>query len=600
MGTAGYMSPEQVRGEPAEAPSDIFSLGSVLYEMLAGRRAFDRETAAQRMTAILETEPPALAGSAKQIPADLQRVVMQCLAKDTRGRFQSAHDLSLALRAIQDAALPTAPPFRRKRLLAVGIVSALALAGASLHWVNRTARTIESLAILPFANVGADPNQEYLSDGITEHLINSLSQLPGLRVTARSLAFRYKGPQVDPQKAGRDLRVRAVLTGRVKEHDGALNIQAELMDVGDGAQLWGGQYSRSFSEILSLQQEIVGAVSAKLRFEPAAGRQERTAKRSTENTEAYQLYLKGRYYWNRRTEQTLKRSVEYFQQAIDKDPGYAQAWAGLADCYAVYNSYKIELPRESGPKAKAAAAKALELDNSLADAHAALGMARMSYDWDWDGAEREFQRAIELDPNYPTAHHWYAICLTAVGRSEQAAASLKRALQLDPLSLIINADVGLALHFARRYDEAIGEVRKALEMDPNFVAGHRHLGMAYEQKAMYTAAIAEFRKALDISGGNPFAMGSLGHAYAASGNREKAREVLSEVLALSKRRYVPPFDVAVIYTGLGDRVRALEWLERASEDRSLEMIFLKVDPRFDRLHSNPRFASLLRRMRLEQ
>ena len=294
----------------------------------------------------------------------------------------------------------------------------------------------------------------------------------------------------------------------------------------------------------------------------------------------------------------LKRAVDYFQQAIDKDPGYALAYAGLADCYAVYNSYQVELPRESGPKAKAAATRALEIDDTLAAAHASLGMTRMSYEWDWSGAEREFQRAIDLDPNYATAHHWYAICLSATGRSEQAMASLQRAQQLDPLSLIINADVGLVLHFARRHGEAIEQVRKVLEMDPNFAAGHRHLGMAYEQESRYAEAIAEFQKGLDISRGNPFALGSLGHAYGVSGNREKARQALSGVLELGKRRYVPPSAAALIYTGLGDKEHALEWLEKAFNDRSLEMIFLKVDPRFDGLHSDPRFAGLLRRMGL--
>jgi serine/threonine protein kinase/tetratricopeptide (TPR) repeat protein len=600
MGTACYMSPEQVRGERVDVPSDIFSFGCVLYEMLARRRAFARETAAQTMTAILEVEPPDLAGSGKQIPPELERVVTHCLEKNPRQRFQSAHDLAFALRAVQGLGSAAALPGRRKRPRSVWMASALAvlLAGASVYWLNRPGQAIDSLAILPFANVGADPNKEYLSDGITENLINSLSQLPTLRVTARSLAFRYKGPQFDPQKAGRDLHVRAVLTGRVTERDGSLNIQAELMNVDDGAQLWGGQYSQRFSEILALQREIVRAVSGKLHLNPTVEHQERLAKRSTENTEAYQLYLKGRYYWNRRTEQTLKRAVEYFQEAIDKDPGYALAYAGLADCYAVYNSYQVELPRKSGPKAEAAATKALEIDNTLAEAHASLGMTRMSYEWDWAGAEREFQRAIELDPNYATAQHWYAICLATTGRSEQALASLKRAQELDPLSLIISADVGLELYFARRYDEAIDQVRKVLEMDPNFAAGHRPLGMAYEQKAMYTEAIAEFQKALDASRGNPFALGSLGHAYAVSGNREKARQALSDVLELSKHRYVPPFDIAVIYTGLGDEKRALEWLGKALDDRSLEMIFLKVDPRFDRLHADPRFANLLRRMGL--
>ncbi len=597
MGTVGYMSPEQVRGETADAPSDVFSFGCVLYEMLARRGPFSRPTAAQTMAAILDVEPAALA---EELPAELRRVVAHCLEKDARRRFQSAQDLAFALRAVHDSGpAPPAPARRRPGLAWIAVALAVLLAAATyFYWRSRTGGPVDSLAVLPFANAGGDANKEYLSDGVTENLTNALSQLPGLRVTARSLAFRYKGPRVDPQQAGRDLGVRAVLTGRVAERDGALNIQAELMNVDNGAQLWGGQYSRTFSEILALQREIAEAVAARLERKPTEEQRKRLAKRSTENPEAFQLYINGRYHWNRRTEENLRRAVEYFRQAIDKDPGYALAWAGLADCYGLYNSYQVELPRESGPKAAAAAAKALEIDDTLAQAHASLGMIRFSYEWDWAGAEREFRRAIELDNNYATAHHWFGVFLSAMGRSGEAVASLKRARQLDPLSVIINADVGLLLHFARRYDDAIEQVRKALEMDTNFVAGHRPLGLAYEQKGMHAEAVAELQKALEVSRGHPFILGSLGHAYARAGRREKALATISDLEALSKRRYVAPFNTAVIYTGLGDSGRAFEWLQKAFNDRSLDMTFLKVDPRFDALRADPRFGDLIGRMKL--
>jgi eukaryotic-like serine/threonine-protein kinase len=600
MGTVGYMSPEQVRGERADAPSDIFSLGCVLYEMLAGRRAFARETAAQTMTAILEVQPPDLADSGKQIPAAMDQVVTHCLEKNPQQRFQSAHDLAFALRAVHGSGSAPSLLGKRKRLRRVWIAAALAvlMAGASLYWLSRTGQAIASLAVLPFANVGGDPNKEYLSDGIAENLINSLSQLPKLRVTARSLAFRYRGPQVDPQKAGRDLLVRAVLTGRVLERDGALNIQADLVNVGDGSQLWGRQYSRNFSDILTLQDEIAREVSEKLRMKPTVEQQKRLAKRFTENTQAFQLYLKGRYFWNRRTEQTLKRAVDYFQQAIDQDPGYALAYAGLADCYAVFGGHEVAPPREAMPKAKAAATRALEIDSSLAEAHAALAFSLMQYELDWAGAGREFRRSIELDPNYPTARHWYGVYLGATAQAEQGIASLKRAQQLDPLALIIGASLGQQLYLARRYDEAIAEIRKALDMDPNYATGHWWLGLPYEQKAMHREAIAEFQKALELSGGNPYARGALGHAYALSGNREKALQVLADLRELAKHRYVSPFGSAIIYAGLGDKEHALEWLDRAFEDRSWAMIFLKVDPRLDGLRADQRFASLLRRMGL--
>jgi serine/threonine protein kinase/tetratricopeptide (TPR) repeat protein len=591
LGTVGYMSPEQVRGEPADARSDIFALGCVLYEMVAGQRAFRRPTAPETMTAILNEDPPRVG---REAPAELERVIAHCLEKSPPQRFQSAHDVAFALRAV-------GPGQAGGLSHTVWIAAALAvlLVAAYVYWLKRPAEAIDSLAVLPFANVGGDPNKEYLSDGITENLINNLSQLPQLRVTARTLAFRYKGPQVDLQKAGRDLRVRAVLTGRVAERDGALNIQADLVNVDDGSQLWGRQYNRRFTDILTLQEEIAREVSEKLGLKRTVEQQKRLAKRSTENTEAYQAYLKGRYYWNRRTEQTLKRAAEYFQQAIEKDPGYALAYAGLADCYAVYTIFQVEPPRETGPKAHAAATKTLEIDNTLAEAHASLALTKAQYEWDWSGAEREFQRSIDLDPNYPTAHQWYGFYLGATGRAEPAIASIKRAQQLDPLSLIISTTIGFELHLARRYDEAIEQIRKALEMDPSFAVGHWYLGMSYEQKARHGEAIAELQKAFEFSGGNPTELGALGHAYALSGNRQKARQALADLQGLTKRRYVSPFDTALIYTGLGEKELAFQWLEKAFEDRSWGMVLLKVDPRFDRLRPDPRFGGLLRRMGLE-
>jgi TolB-like protein/Tfp pilus assembly protein PilF len=593
MGTVGYMSPEQVRGETADAPSDLFSLGCVLFEMLAARRPFARETAAQTMAAILDVDPPELAAD---LPAELRRLVNHCLEKAPARRFQSAHDLAFALRACDDSAAP-ARPRRRLTWIAPAAAALLAL-GTYFYWRGAPGQAVDSLAVLPFVNAGGGGAQEVLSDGIAENLTNTLSQLPRLRVVARSLAFRHRGPNVDPQKAGRDLNVRAVLTGRVAERDGLLNVQAELMNVGDGAQLWGGQYSRTFSEILALQREIADAVAARLNLKPTAEQKQRLAKRSTANPEAFQFYINGRYHWNLRNEAALRRAVGYFQKAIDRDPAYALAWAGLADCYALFNSYQVEPPRESGPKAAAAAAKALEIDDTLAQAHASQAMSRMAYDWDWPGAEREFRRAIDLDPDYATAHHWFAVLLLALGRHEEALASLKRAQQLDPLSIIISSDIGMALHLARRNDEAIAQFRKALEMAPYFVAGHRPLGAAYREKGMYAEAIAEFEKAVEVSPGQPFALGWLGHAYAVAGRRERARQVIAELAALAGRRYVPPFGTALVYLGLGDTGRTFEWLEKAFNDRALDMIFMKSDPRFDGLRSDPRFADLLRRMKL--
>jgi serine/threonine-protein kinase len=593
LGTVAYMSPEQARGEDVDARTDLFSFGVVLYEMATGSLPFKGNTTAVLFDGILNKTPLPPARLNPEVPEELARIITKALEKDREERYQSAKDLLVDLRNLKRDSKSTpavAPP--RPRTLLYAVVAIVLVALGAYLWFGRS-QPVDSLAVLPFVNAGGEPNQEYLSDGIAEHLINKLSQQPKLRVTARTLAFRHRGPQVDPQKAGRDLRVRAVLTGRVVERDGALNIQVDLMKVEDGSQLWGRQYSRKLSDILTLQEEIAREVSGKLGLAPSL------TKRTTASTEAYQAYLKGRYSWNRRTEQTLKRAAGYFQQAIDKDPGYALAYAGLADCYATFPGYQVESPRESWPRAKAAATKALELDNTLAEAHATLANVRMSYEWDWAGAEREFRRSIELDPNYPSAHQWYAEWLTATGRTEQAVASVKRAQDLDPLSLIINANLGTMLHNARRDDEAIEQLRKTLEMDPNFAPGHWFLGRAYEQKGMYPEAIAELQKALELSKGSPAILGALGHAYALAGDREKARQVLADLHDQSKRRYVAPFNTALIYTGLGDKERAFEWLKKALDDRSRVVVFLKVDPNFDTLRPDPRFASLLRRMNLE-
>jgi TolB-like protein/Tfp pilus assembly protein PilF len=466
-----------------------------------------------------------------------------------------------------------------------------------LIWRTMMPPAIDSLAILPFINTGGDPNTEYLSEGFTENLINSFSQFPSLRVAPRSLVFSDKGRQTDPSKAGRDLKVGAVLMGRVTQRGDSLNVQAELIDVGKVAQIWGRQYNGRFSDIIQVQDEITKGVAEKLHLQSIPD-QRRLAKRSTENTDAYQAYLKGRYYWNRRTEQTLKRAVEYFQKAIDLDPSYALAYAGLADCYIVYSEYEVEAPRDSGPKAQAAAAKALQIDDKLAEAHASLAFNKMQYEWDWASAKRGLERAIELDPNYATAHEWYSIYLESTGHTEEAVVSARRAQQLDPLSLIITAQLGQALVFAWRHDDVILEVRKALEMEPNFARGHFFLGMAYEQKRMYREAVAEFQKAFDLSGGSTYALGALGHAYAMAGNRDEALHALADLAEISTRRYVAPFHAALIYTALGEKDRAFEWLSKALDDHSSRLKLLKVDPRFASLHDDSRFGTLLQRMGL--
>jgi TolB-like protein/Tfp pilus assembly protein PilF len=445
-------------------------------------------------------------------------------------------------------------------------------------------------------NASNDPNTEYLSDGITESIINSLSQLPNLKVMARTTVFRYKGQSSDPQKVGRDLGVEAVLTGKVLHRGDTLIAQVDLVNVSDGSELWGQQYK--LSDALAVQEEIAMEISANLRLKLSGEQQSRVTKHYTENPEAYQLYLKGRFYWNKRTGEALKKAIEYFNQAIEKDPTYALAYAGLADAYVLSSFLSTDSPQEAFAKAKAAAKKALELDETLAEAHTSLASALSLYDWNFPESNREFQRAIELNPNYATAHHWYGgTNLAALGRVDEAIAEMKRAQELDPLSLIINADLGEAYFEARQYDRSIEQLRKTVEMDQSFYYAHYHLGMAYEMKGSLSDAITEYYKARQLDD-DPRVLAFLGHAFAASGKRDDALKTLEQLKEISRQRYVQAYSFAIIYAGLGEKDKAFQWLERSYQEHAPRMIRLKVDPFLDNLRSDPRFDDLLRRIGL--
>ena len=490
---------------------------------------------------------------------------------------------------------------RRRWLWPAAGLSVFALAMVVMTWftIGRSSATIDSLAVLPFANASDDDSAAYLSDGITEHLTNALTQTPNLHVTARPHAYRYKGPDVDAQRAGHELGVRAVLTGRVAQRDDLVRLQVDLIEVENGTQIWGKQFERKFADILALQDEVAREVSERLGGSRQAVSPD--SRRATKNPEAYEAYLKGRYLWNRRTEDSIRLAVAHFEDALRADPGYALAAAGLADCYAVYSIYQMETPHQSGPRARAAATRALQLDETMAEPHAALGFVKTHYDWDWQGAEKDFQRSIELDPQYPNGRFWYAVYLSARGRTEESIAALRRAQQLDPLSLVIRAGVGgePGLYAARRYDEAIAQIKTAVELDPGFAVGRLWLGMPYVQKGMYREAIAEMEQALKLSAESPLVLGPLGHAYAVAGEAPKANQALARLEQMATRRYVSPFDRALVHLGLGNVDRTFEWLEKAFVDRSYRMHWLKVDPRFDRLRADSRFSSLLRRMGLE-
>ncbi len=645
MGTASYMSPEQAKGIDVDVRTDLWSLGAVLYEMITRHLPFAAETSPETISLILQKEPTPIRRYAPDVPAELERIVKKALTKDPEERYQTAKDLLIDLRSLKrklefDAELDrTAPPELRtstltefgaassegrasttvsdapatssaeyiasgikQHKLAAALVTMLLVGGAIglayyLH-IRGSEVAIESIAVLPFQNRSTEPDSEYLSDGLAESLIYRLSQLPNLKVSPTSSVFAYKGQEIDPVAVGNQLRVNAVLSGRIVQRGENLTISAELVDVRHNKLLWGEHYERKMSELLQTQREMSREIVEKLKLR-VSGQERGLAKHYTESNEAYQLHLKGRFYWNKRNAEGMHKALGYFQQAIDIDPNFALAYTGLADTYALLGGPEAGgdmPPNEMLPKAKAAALKALEIDDSLAEPHVSLGHVKCYYERDWAASERLYRRAIELNPNYAIAHHWYAIFLSIMGRHSEALAEIKRAVELDPLSLSINTWHGHILALAGQPDQGIDQLRKTLEMDSNFILARYRLGTAYEQKGMYDDAIKQFMQVLALPGGNLLGKAGLAHAYASAGKREEAQKILGELLKLSEQTYVSSFQLALIYIALGDNDKAFARLDEADKARELNVLRLKVDPRFARLRSDPRFDSLVRRV----
>ena len=637
MGTLAYMSPEQARGEELDARSDLFSFGVVLYEMATGREPFTGKTPAMIFDAILRQQPVPPSEINPHHERELDHIVMKALEKDRDLRYQGAAELRADVRrlkretdsaktaiarppsapvqisasavTVSAAAVPsppvtpsmptmlaTPPTWRQPKLLAIAASVLVLLGAGALAYLLLMPKStaIESVAVLPFSSQGGAADTEYLTDGIAETLINGLAQLPNLRVTARSVVFRYKGQSPDAQQAGRDLNVRAVVTGRVAVRGDRLVIQSELVQVSDGSQIWGGQYNRPQSDLLAVQDEIAEEILDKIQPRLSGEERKKATKRYTDNAGAYQAYLQGRYHWNKGTIDGYKRSIEYFQQAIGQDPKYALAFAGLADSYLSLGSYWVEAITE----AKAAAVQALSIDNSLAEAHVALGHIKLWLDWDWPAAESEFTQGISLNPSSALAHSQYAMYLATMGRVQDALTEVRRAQELDALSPIVNSDLGWYLFYAGQPSDAIAQFRKTIEFDPNSVSAHRGLGIALSQSGQHTSAIEELKKALAQSENSPVVLGHLGAAYAAAKNRADAEATIRSLAEMSTREYVPASATAIIYAALGNNAKALDWLDKAYEEHDFAITQVATAPWYASLRKEPRFLQLVGRLKL--
>jgi serine/threonine protein kinase/tetratricopeptide (TPR) repeat protein len=616
MGTVAYMSPEQARGEELDARTDLFSFGAVLYEMATGRVAFPGATSAVIFHAILERTPVNPSATNSNLPPRFDEIVSKALEKDRALRYQSAAEISADLKRLKRdtdstrvtaatlAAKVVAPPARisklRLGLLAAGMLFAVVLALAFLFNGKIKEASMDSVAVLPFVNATGNPDAEYLSEGITQGLINTLSPLPKLKVVSLMSAYRYKGKAIDPPSVARDLGVHAILTGRMVQQGDTISISAELIDAEHDRQMWGKQYQRKLSDVTSLEPDITRDIVENLKLKLSGAQQNLVAQRPTQNAEAYQLYLEGRFYWNRRTAGGVNKAIDYFQQAIAKDPNYALAYSGLADSYfALSRNTGLLSPKEAGAKARQAAEKALELDSSLSEAHASMGLVLLVFEWDFAEAEREFRRAIDLNPGYPYPHVWYAELLYGIGRYDESISENRKAVALEPFTSNIRVNLGLSLMLAKHLEESEQQFRQTLDMDPTYPIAHYCYAEVLILQKRFDEAVAEMEKTIQSLPESSYYRGYLGYAYAKAGKTTEARKILGELTEETKTKYVSWLGIADIYAGLGEKDHWFAALELAFQQGDTRMNTIRSRTEVDSMWpEDPRFAVLLKKIGL--
>jgi serine/threonine protein kinase/Tfp pilus assembly protein PilF len=619
MGTVAYMSPEQARGEELDARTDLFSFGAVLYEMATGRVAFPGPTAAVIFHAILERTPSVPSSINSNLPAKFDELVSKALEKDRALRYQSSAEIAADLKRLKRdtdssrisvthaTASVVAPPSPNLKLRA-GILTADLLLAAGLAFVilstgGRIKRTsMDSVAVLPFVNATGDPNSEYLSEGITQDLVSTLSKIPSLKVVSLASAYRYKGKTIDPPAIARELNVQAILTGRMLQHGDDLSISAEFVDAEHDRVMWSKQYQWKLADVSNLQAQITRDITQNLKMNLTGAEKSRMAERSTQNPEAYQLYLQGRFYWNRRTAGGTTKAIDYFQQAIAKDPNFALAYSGLSDSYySLARNGALLSPKEAGAKALQSSEKAVDLDPSLAEAHASLGIVRMVFNWDFSGADREFQRVFELNPAYPYAHIWFSELLYATGRYDSSIAETRKAVALEPFTPAVRVNLGLSLMVAKQIAEAEREFRRTLDMDPNFPIAHYGYAQVLIRQERFDDGVREMEKTVQLIPESSYYRGYLGYALAKAGRTDEARKILGELTEETKTKYVSWYGIADIYSALGEQDHAFAALELAYQqgDTRMNTIRARAEAGLDSfLISDPRFADMLKKVGL--